>query len=166
MEHNLNCKRCTSEFKHTSTRKKYCPLCEVLQKREKVSRFRNKKRKLIDIDTDTDRDPDSTKNFLKNENNCTETVPFLEECKIIDSDKAEFILFDVSSEIKKSESLSDWTTLVHTYGDYEGDVFEYKPYETTEDGKKWTKTGSNCKMKLREWNVWFQNEQKKPMDER
>jgi hypothetical protein len=66
-ERNLNCKRCTSEFKHKSTRKKYCPLCEVLQKREKVSRFRNKKRKLTDIDTD--RDPGSTKNFLKNENN-------------------------------------------------------------------------------------------------
>ena len=62
-------------------------------------------------------------------------------------------MFDVSSEIKKSESLSDWTTLVHTYGDYEGDVFEYKACQTSEDDKMWMKTGSNRKMKLREWNV-------------
>ncbi len=88
----------------------------------------------------------------KNTNNSTEAVPFLEECQIIDSDKAELILFDVSSEITNSESLSDWNVLVHTYGDYEGDVFEYKPYKTSEDGKKWMKTGSNRKMKLREWN--------------
>ncbi len=71
----------------------------------------------------------------------------------MDGDKAELILFDVSSEIKKSESLSDWHTLVHTYGDYEGDVFEYKPYETNEDGNKWMKTGSNRKMNLKEWNT-------------
>jgi hypothetical protein len=62
-------------------------------------------------------------------------------------------VFEVSSEIKKSESLSDWNVLVHTYGDYEGDVFEYKSCETIEDGKKWMKTGSNRKMNLREWNV-------------
>jgi hypothetical protein len=62
-------------------------------------------------------------------------------------------VFDVSSEIKKSESLSDWITLVHTYGDYEGDVFEYKACQTSEDDKKWMKTGSNRKMKLKEWNT-------------
>lgn len=45
-------------------------------------------------------------------------------------------MFGVSWETKSSESLSDWTTLVHTYGDYEGDVFEYKAYKSSEDGKK------------------------------
>ena len=35
-------------------------------------------------------------------------------------------MFDISSEIKNSESLSDWNVLVTTYEDYEGDVFEYK----------------------------------------
>jgi len=42
---------------------------------------------------------------------------------------------------------------VQTYGDYEGDVFEYKPCETNENGKKWMKTGSNRKVKLKEWNT-------------
>jgi adenine C2-methylase RlmN of 23S rRNA A2503 and tRNA A37 len=53
---------------------------------------------------------------------------------------------------------------VHTYGDYEGDVFEYKACQTSEDDKKWMKTGSNRKMNLKEWNTWFQNEQKKPIE--
>ncbi len=73
------------------------------------------------------------------------------EYHIIDNNNAEFIVFDVISNIKESESLSDWTTLVHTYGDYEGDVFRYKPTKTNEDNKKWMKTGSGSKMKLKEW---------------
>jgi hypothetical protein len=43
-------------------------------------------------------DPNS--NSLRNGNITVETVPFKEECRIIDSDKAELIVFDVSSEIK------------------------------------------------------------------
>jgi hypothetical protein len=46
------------------------------------------------------------------------------------------------------------------------DVFEYKPEKTIDDSNKWMKAGSNRKMNLKEWNTWFQNEQKKPMDER
>jgi hypothetical protein len=42
---------------------------------------------------------------------------------------------------------------VHTYGDYEGDVFEYKACQTSEDDKKWMKTDSNRKMNLKEWNT-------------
>jgi hypothetical protein len=98
-------------------------------------------------------DSDPNLNSVKKETIITKTNTFQEECRIIDSDKAEFIVFDVSSDIKKSESLSDWNVLVHTYGDYVGDVFEYKPYETNEGGKKWMKTGSNRKMKLKEWNT-------------
>jgi len=100
---------------------------------------------------DADRGSDSNLTPLKNKNNST--VPFLEECQIVDSDKAELIVFDVSSEIKNSESLSDWNVLVTTYGDYEGDVFEYKSYETNENGKKWMKTCCNRRMKLKEWNT-------------
>ena len=71
--------------------------------------------KVSEIQPDADREPGSTRNFTKNENNSTKTVPFLEECGIIDSDKAELIVFDVSSEINNSESLSDWHPYAHLW---------------------------------------------------
>ena len=67
--------------------------------------------------------------------------------------QTELIVFNVSSDIKNSESFSDWNVLVTAYGDYEGDVFEYKPCETNENGKKWMKTCCNRRMKLKEWNT-------------
>jgi hypothetical protein len=77
-------------------------------------------------------------------------VPFLDECRTVESDKAEFIIFDVGDDIKKSNSLSDWPSLLEAYGEYEGDVFEFKP---TEKGNLWIKTSYNSKMKLKEWNT-------------
>jgi len=77
-------------------------------------------------------------------------VPFLNECQVVESDKAEFIVFDIGDDIKKSNSLSDWSSLLDAYGEYEGDVFEYKP---SEEGSLWIKTSYVARMKLKEWNV-------------
>jgi hypothetical protein len=43
--------------------------------------------------------------------------------------------------------------LVHTYEDYQGDVFEYQPYKADEGNKEWTKIFSDRKMKQKEWNA-------------
>ena len=78
------------------------------------------------------------------------TTPFLNECLIVESDKAEFIVFDVVDDIKNSNTLSDWSSLLDAYGEYEGDVFEYKP---AEEGSLWIKTSYSQRMKLKEWNA-------------
>jgi hypothetical protein len=122
------------QFKHQAQKKQYCSNCCQQKKKElNQNAYQNKKRKLSVIQPDADQDRRaSNSNSLRNGNITVEAVPFKEECRIIDSDKAELIVFDVSSEIKNSESLSDWNVLEHTYGDYEGDVFEYKPYKASE----------------------------------
>lgn len=66
-------------------------------------------------------------------------------------------------EFKKGESLSGWHVLVHTYGEYEEDMCEFKPFETNLDSKKQMEnnedskmqmdTGSNRKMKPKEWST-------------
>lgn len=112
------------------------------------------------MEQDADRKPES----LKKNSSSVEAVPFLEECRIVNSDKAELLVFDVSNEMKKSESLSDWGTLVDTYGDYEGDVYEYKQTHTDKDAKAWAKTRLKTTMKLKEWNTVSEKQPPKFLD--